>query len=277
MKIKKIAKKGKFKVKEKNKMIILSLLIIIIFSASVIAANNEYTILTSGDTSKTIGWGIKRNNNHEQPDVGSENKKLLEQNDGICLGKDGEKNIYLTFDAGYEAGYIDKILDTLKENNVKATFFITSHYLNTALDKVERMINEGHIIGNHTCSHPNLPSLTDEEIEKEIMKLHQAVFEKFGYEMKYIRPPKGEFNERTLKKCSSLGYKTVMWSFAYCDWDEKKQLSIEEAKKIITNNFHAGEIMLLHSNSKTNSDVLDTIIKEARKQGYDFKSLDQFQ
>ena len=121
-----------------------------------------------------------------------------------------------------------------------------------------------------------MPSLTDEEIEKEIMQLHQAVYKKYNYEMKYIRPPKGEFNERTLKKTMELGYKTVMWSFAYCDWDEKKQPSIEEATKIITNNFHPGEIMLLHPNSKTNSEVLDTIIKEAKNQGYEFKLLEQF-
>lgn len=265
------------KLRQKYKNIIISFLVIAVFSISVFMANNQESILTSGEASKTIGWGIKRNNNHEQPDVGTSNKQLIEENGGICLGKDMEKSIYLTFDAGYEAGYTEKILDTLKENDVKAIFFITSHYLNTASDKVERMINEGHIIGNHTVNHKSMPSISDEEIESEVMKLHQAVYEKYNYEMKYIRPPKGEFNERTLQKCSSLGYKTVMWSFAYCDWDEKKQPSIEEAKKIIINNFHPGEIMLLHSNSKTNSEVLDTIIKEAKNQGYQFKSLEQFE
>ena len=121
-----------------------------------------------------------------------------------------------------------------------------------------------------------MPSISDQEIEKEIMQLHQAVYEKFNYEMIYLRPPKGEFNERTLKKTSELGYKTVMWSFAYMDWDEKKQPSIDNAKEIIINNFHNGEIMLLHPNSKTNSEVLDIIIKEAKSQGYQFKILDEF-
>lgn len=121
-----------------------------------------------------------------------------------------------------------------------------------------------------------MPSISNEEIEKEINQLHQAVYEKFNYEMEYMRPPKGEFNERTLKKTAELGYKTVMWSFAYCDWDEKKQPSIEEAKKIIINNLHCGEIMLLHPNSKTNSQILDNIIKEAKSQGYEFKLLNQF-
>ena len=112
-------------------------------------ASNTSQEASSNDTKK-MSWGIKRNSNHEQPDVGSENKKILEENEGICLGENLEKNIYLTFDCGYEAGYTEKILDVLKENDVKATFFITSHYLNTAYEIVERMINEGHIVGNHT-------------------------------------------------------------------------------------------------------------------------------
>ena len=94
--------------------------------------------------------------------------------------------------------------------------------MNSATEEVEKMVNDGHIIGNHTVNHKSMPSINNETIEKEIMQLHQSMYEKFGYEMKYLRPPKGEFNERTLQKTSSLGYKTVMWSFAYCDWDEKK-------------------------------------------------------
>ena len=265
--------------KEKYKTVLMSILIIIVFAISLIVANNNQTVSTSvGSTnSKTIGWGIKRANNNMQPDVGAENKKMLEENNGICLGKDNEKIIYLTFDEGYEAGYTEKILDILKENDTKATFFITSHYLNTASELVERMIAEGHTIGNHTVNHKSLPSINDDEIEKELMKLHQAVYEKFNYEMKFMRPPKGEFNERTLNKTSQLGYKTVMWSFAYFDWDEKKQPSVEESKKMIIKNFHCGEVMLLHPNSKTNSEVLDSIIKEAKNQGYQFKLIDEFE
>ena len=260
------------------KIFLISILIIGIFTTTVLLANNTDILLTTSNSNneKTISWGIKRNKNHAQPDVGNSNKEILENNGGICLGNNETKYIYLTFDSGYEAGYTEKILETLNNNEVKATFFITSHYLNTASDLVERMIDEGHIVGNHTVNHKSMPSITNEEIEKEIMQLHQALYEKFNYEMKYIRPPKGEFNERTLKKCEQLGYKTVMWSFAYCDWDEKKQPTIEEAQKMILDNLHNGEIMLLHSNSKTNSEVLDTIIKEAKNQGYEFKSLEEF-
>ena len=262
------------KKRAKNTIIIGAVLIL--FSICIAQLNEGGIIPTSAGANKTIGWGIKRANNNMQPDVGATNKQLLEENGGICLGNDLEKTIYLTFDEGYEAGYTSKILDVLKENEVRATFFITSHYLNTASELVERMINEGHTVGNHTCSHPSMPSISDEKIEKELMQLHQAVYEKFNYEMQYMRPPKGEFNERTLQKTSELGYKTVMWSFAYCDWDEKKQPSIEEAQKMIINNFHCGEVMLLHPNSKTNSEVLDVIIKEAKNQGYEFKLLDEF-
>jgi len=262
----------------KNKIIYIVLgIVMCIFSFSVISLN-KISITTNGTvlSDKAIGWGIKRAQNNLQPDVGEVNKKILEANGGICLGSDLEKIIYLTFDEGYEAGYTTKILDTLKENQVKATFFITAHYLNTQPELVQRMINEGHIVGNHTCNHPSMPSISDEQIEKEIMQLHQAVYEKFNYEMKYLRPPKGEFNERTLKKTSELGYKTVMWSFAYVDWDEKNQPSIEKSREIIISNFHCGEIMLLHPNSKTNAEVLDTIIKDAKSKGYEFRALDQF-
>ena len=261
--------------KQRAKVVILIGTVLLLISICVLQYNEE-SLITNAEIDKTIGWGIKRNTNNMQPDVGSSNKKILEDNGGICLGNDLDKTIYLTFDEGYEAGYTSKILDVLKENNVKAAFFITAHYLNTASEIVQRMINEGHIVGNHTSTHPSMPSISDSEIEKELMQLHHAVYEKFNYEMKYIRPPKGEFNERTLKKSTELGYKTVMWSFAYLDWDEKKQPSQEEAQKMIINNFHNGEIMLLHPNSKTNSGVLDYIIKEAKNQGYEFRLLDQF-
>lgn len=263
------------------KNVILSGVILVLFSICIfqmdIGSKNIRSVVSNTGENQKLEWGIKRNDNHERPDVGDKNKQILEANGGICLGKELDKNIYLTFDSGYEAGYMENILDVLKQNNVKATFFITSHYLNTASELVGRMIEEGHIVGNHTVNHKSMPSISNEEIETEIMKLHQAVFEKFNYEMRYIRPPKGEFNERTLKKCQDLGYKTVMWSFAYCDWDEKKQPSQEKAQKMIIDNLHSGEIMLLHSNSKTNSEVLDAIIKEARNQGYEFRTLDEFE
>ena len=126
-------------------------------------------------------------------------------------------------------------------------------------------------------NHKSMPDLTDEEIRTEVMELHQVIKQKFGYEMKYLRPPMGEFNERTLQITNSLGYKNVMWSFAYQDWDEKKQPDEAKSKEKILKNLHPGEIMLLHGNSQTNTNILDSIIKEARNMGYEFHSLDEFE
>ncbi len=226
---------------------------------------------------KKIGWGIKRNDNHEQPDLGTVNQEIIDEYDGISLGNKEKKYIYLTFDYGYEAGYTENILNVLKENDVKATFFITAHYVNTASDLVQRMINEGHIIGNHTVNHKSMPTISLDQIKTEVMDLHQMVYKKYQYEMKYIRPPKGEYSKRTIAYTNSLGYKTVMWSFAYDDWEEEKQGREDYAKKKILDNVHNGEVMLLHGTSKDNSNILDTVIKEIKNMGYEFKSLDDFE
>ena len=265
--------------KQSVRNIMIMVLLIAMISLTIIQSQKEKLINTNAGTvsTKKIEWGIKRNDNHEQPDLGSENRKVLEENSGIALGNSESKAIYLTFDEGYEAGYTNQILEILKENDVKATFFLTAHYINTQEELVQQMIDEGHIIGNHTVNHKSMPSLTEEEIKKEVMDLHQSIYEKFGYEMKYIRPPKGEFSEKTLQVTNSLGYKTVMWSFAYEDWNEDKQPNEEKAKEKILNNLHNGEIMLLHGNSKTNTNILDSIIKEAKNIGYEFKSLDEFE
>ena len=167
-------------------------------------------------------------------------------------------------------------MDCLKEKNVQGVFFITAHYLNTAPELVERMINEGHIVGNHTVNHKSMPDLSDDEINSELMKLNQSLYEKFGYEMKYMRPPKGEFSERTLSITESLGFKTVMWSFAYVDWNEDSQPRPDEALNKILSNLHNGEVMLLHATSKTNSEIMSQIIEGAQKQGFEFKSLEEF-
>ena len=209
--------------------------------------------------------------------MGKENKKILEENNGICLGNKEEKILYLTFDEGYEAGYTSKILEVLKENDVKATFFITAHYLNTQEELVKQMIEEGHIVGNHTVNHKSMPQLSEDEIRKEVMDLHTSIYEKFGYEMKYIRPPKGEFSEKSIKYTNTLGYTTVMWSFAYDDWDESKQGREEYGKKKILDNVHNGEIMLLHATSKDNSNILDDVIKQIKEMGYEFRNIDEFE
>jgi len=263
-----------------------SIVAILLFALTVTKAEKEKSgiIQTNsniqeieGLSNKKIGWGIKRNDNHEQPDVGSKNREILDKYNGYCLGNKDSKKVYLTFDEGYEAGYTEKILAVLKENDVKATFFITAHYVNTKPELVQKMIDEGHIIGNHTVNHKSMPDLDNNTIKKEVMDLHTAIYEKYKYEMKYIRPPKGEYSQRTVAFTNTLGYKTVMWSFAYDDWDENKQGRESYAKEKILNNVHNGAIILLHGNSKDNTNVLDECIKEVKKMGYEFKSLDEFE
>ena len=256
-------------------------IILCIFTFNVMTlsnSSNKTTIKTSSIalSNKKIGWGIKRAKNHEQPDLGANNKKLIDENEDIAMGSSEDKYVYLTFDNGYEAGYTSPILDTLKQNNVKAAFFITGHYLNSQPELVKRMIDEGHIVGNHTVNHYSLPDLSDDELKKEIQTLHTAVYEKFNYEMKYIRPPKGEFSQRTLNLTKSLGYTTVMWSFAYDDWDENKQGREEYAKEKILSNIHNGCVILLHANSKDNCNILNDVINQIKNMGYEFKTLDEF-
>lgn len=259
-------------------LMIFVLFIIVIYLSSIDIIKNKVSETSASLTNnKKIGWGIKREENHIQPDLGSSNRKVLEENNGIAIGNKEKKYIYLTFDEGYEAGYTEKILDTLKQNQVPATFFITAHYVNTQEDLVKRMIDEGHIVGNHTVNHKSMPDLTEEQIRKEVMELHQVIQKIFSYEMKYIRPPKGEFSERTLKYTNSLGYKTVMWSFAYEDWNEDKQPEEQASKEKILKNLHNGEIMLLHGNSNTNTNILESVIKETKNMGFEFKSLDEFE
>ena len=255
-----------------------------IFVAQSVNKVENRTVNTSGELSSVeslpnskIGWGIKRSDNHEQPDIGSKNKEIMDKYQGIYMGNKDKKTVYLTFDLGYEAGYTSKILEVLKNNDVKATFFITAHYVNTQADLVKQMIDEGHIIGNHTVNHKSMPSCSLETINKEVMDLHSAISGKFGYEMKFIRPPKGEYSERTVAYTNTLGYKTVMWSFAYDDWDEKKQGREEYGKKKILDNVHNGEIMLLHATSKDNANILDDVIKQIKQMGYEFKNIDEFE
>lgn len=228
-------------------------------------------------SNELLAWGFRRGENHEQATLDIKSDKVIRAYNGISMGNENTPNIYLTFDCGYEAGYTTAILDVLEENNVKAVFFITGHYLNTASDLVKRMIEDGHIVGNHTVNHKCLPNISDEEIKKEIMELHNAVYEKFGYEMSYFRPPKGEFSERVVKLVQDLGYTTVMWSSAYDDWDKEKQGRLEYGKKKILDNVHNGCVLLLHSTSEDNCKILTDVINEVKNMGYEFKSIDEFE
>ena len=220
---------------------------------------------------------VRRGEQHAQAVLDAESLKVLEKFNGMAMGNPDKKYVYLTFDAGYEAGYTEDILKVLKENDVTAAFFITAHYVNTATDLVKQMIQNGNIVGNHTVNHACLPSLSDDEIKEEIVKLHNSIYEVTGYEMTYFRPPRGEFSERTSSIVESLGYTSVLWSNAYDDWDTSKQGRSDYGKRKVLDNLHNGAIILLHSTSEDNLTMLDSMIKEAKNMGYEFKSLDEFE
>lgn len=221
------------------------------------------------------GWGLKRNSEHKTPGVPQNIIDNLKKYNGIYVGDTNKKVIYLTFDEGYENGYTGKILDTLKANNVKAAFFITGPYIKEHSDLVQRMINEGHIIGNHTINHPSLPEVNADKLDQEITGLDNMVYEKFKINMKYMRPPKGEYSERVLAQLKDLGHKAVLWSFAYDDYDINNQKGIDYAYKMIMDNIHNGEVMLLHAVSKDNTEVLDKVLKDIKAQGYEFRPISE--
>lgn len=255
--------------KEKFFKMFLSLLIIalIIFEFFIVSK-------VSASTSNTlISWGFQRVENNAQPNLDINSKNILEKHNGFAIGNETDPYIYLTFDLGYEAGYTSKILDVLKENNVTAAFFVTAHYLNTQEALVKRMLDEGHIVGNHTVNHKELVKLSDEEIKEEITNLSNSIYDKFGYEMTFFRPPKGEYSERVVKIASELNYTTVLWSSAYDDWDESKQGREEYGKSKILDNLHNGCILLLHATSKDNMNILNDVITQTKNKGYEFKSL----
>ncbi len=176
--------------------------------------------------------------------------------------------IILTFDQGYENGYTSSILDTLAEKHVTAIFFLTGDYAKKEQALVQRMIDEGHMLGNHGMTHASLPKLDDAAAREEIASLHEYVIEKYGYEMQYFRCPCGEYSEDTLKTAQSLGYKTLFWSSAHVDWLTDKQPEPATALTKLTDAAHGGEILLLHSVSSTNAEILGELIDELRAKGY---------
>lgn len=229
-------------------------------------------------SNKTNAWGFVRKPEGTQPEFYGPYTKVLDDYEGIYAGNKDDKVVYLTFDEGYENGYTAPILDSLKEKGVTAVFFVTMPYVKQNPELIQRMIDENHIIGNHTVNHPSMPEVTDDaKLIKEIMDLHDYMVENYNYEMTYLRPPKGEYSERTVKLALDLGYKTVLWSSAYDDWNTNNQKGIDYAKKMIYNNLHNGSVILLHAVSKDNANVLAEAIDEIRNRGYEFKSLDDFE
>jgi len=238
---------------------------------TVFGEDDGSAVIAEGEVSnKLLRWGISRRPDNLPPKADPGAPELLEKYGGAWIGDTEKSVIYLTFDEGYENGYTPVILDTLAKHNVKAVFFITGPYLKEHQDLVRRMVEEGHIVGNHTVHHPSLPTLDDRQVEEEILGLERAFREKFGKGMEFLRPPKGEYSERTLRLANDLGYCTLFWSFAYDDWYRDKVRGPQYAYDIVMRNLHNGAVLLLHAVSKDNAYALDSIIKGAAERGYSF-------
>ncbi|MBU7007882.1 delta-lactam-biosynthetic de-N-acetylase [Phosphitispora fastidiosa] len=215
------------------------------------------------------GWGFVKSRQGKLPEVTAHQRDLVKKYDALFMGDNSKKQVTLTFDLGYEKeGLTPRILKILKENNVKASFFVTTHWIEKEPQLARQLISEGHIMGNHTVKHKSLPTLSDNEVKEEILGWEKVAKDAAGYKIKhkYMRPPMGEYSERTLKLTRDMGYRTAFWSVAIKDWLPME--GPQEAIKGITAQLHNGAVVLLHGNSEDVVEGLDRIIKEIRKRGY---------
>ncbi len=220
-------------------------------------------------TTDKVVWGPGNITDHKQPSEPVSLQSKFADYDAKWLLED-EKSICLTFDEGYENGFTPAILDTLKEKKVRAIFFVTYDFASQNPELIKRMIDEGHIVGNHTYRHYTMDEQDIETATEEVTYLHDYIKEKYNYTMRYFRFPKGEFSQQSLGIVKNLGYKSVFWSYAYADWDTENQTNEAEAMQKICESTHPGEIMLLHAVSQTNANILGKVIDDVRQQGYKF-------
>ncbi|MBO5452571.1 MAG: polysaccharide deacetylase family protein [Clostridia bacterium] len=225
---------------------------------------------------KTNDWGLSYRASGEKP-VGNADSEFLRQYNAFYTAPTDEKYIYLTFDAGYENGATEQILDALKKHNAKAAFFLVGNYIEKNPELVKRMCNEGHIVANHTYSHPDMSKISSQEkFKEELTRLEDLYKQTTGQEMpKYYRPPQGKFSEENLKMASEMGYKTFFWSLAYVDWLDKQQPTKDEAFSKLLTRIHPGAVVLLHSTSRTNGEILDELLSRWEEMGYTFRSINE--
>ncbi len=227
--------------------------------------------IVSQQAMETSAWGLSYRTEGAPP-VGPADSAQLEKYDAVYLGDASKKVIYLTFDAGYENGCTEKILDVLKKRQIPAAFFLAGNYLERNPDLVRRMTREGHIVGNHTMHHPDMSKLTNlDAFTKELSDLEALYKEITGESMpKYYRPPQGIYSEENLKMAQQLGYRTVFWSLAYVDWNDDAQPTAEQAYAKLLPRIHNGAVVLLHSTSRTNAEILDELLTKWDAMGYTF-------
>ena len=249
--------------------------LLILLIAVAIALAVSVSVFASSALS-TGSWGLSFRQEGAPP-IGNAGKDQLRQYQAAYIGNVGEKVLYLTFDAGYENGCTAKILDTLKEKQVPAAFFLVGNYIRQSPDLVRRMVAEGHTVGNHTMHHYDMSRLSDKAaFSKELTDLEALYKETVGQELpKFYRPPQGIYSEENLKMAQELGYQTVFWSLAYVDWNNDAQPTREAAFAKLLPRTHNGAVVLLHSTSKTNAEILGELIDKWKEAGYRFGTLEE--
>lgn len=264
--------------KKAKKFTAIVLLFALSFSIGHFTAKTVHTFSDKAVTASAEGnWGLSFQEEGKLP-VGNASVSELKKYDAYYAEPTEEKVLYLTFDAGFENGNTPAILDALKKHHALATFFVVGNYLKTSPDLVKRMAEEGHIVGNHTLNHLDMSKLSSkEEFQKEISGVEDLYKEITGKPMtKFYRPPQGKYSTQNLQMAKDLGYKTFFWSLAYVDWYEDKQPTKEEAFDKLLKRIHPGAIVLLHSTSSTNAQILDELLTKWEEMGYTFKSLNAF-
>lgn len=244
--------------------------------AIIVGSLEELKPVSAGTVLSTENWGLGFGAEGTRP-TGNVSATELKKYDAYYVEETEEKVIYLTFDCGYENGNTAPILDALKKHNAPATFFVVGHYLDSAPDMVKRMVEEGHTVGNHTYHHPDMSKISDKaSFQKEMDDVKNLYKEVTGQELSmYYRPPQGKYSTSNLTMAKELGYKTFFWSLAYVDWNVDAQPSHEEALKKLTSRIHPGAIVLLHSTSKTNGEIMDEILCKWEEMGYTFGRLEE--
>ena len=240
-----------------------------------LAAQIAPTISSANQTDAEENWGLSFQEEGKLPAANASIQEMEKYN--AYYAKDTqEKVLYLTFDCGYENGNTPAILDALKKHNVKAAFFVVGNYLETSPDLVKRMIEEGHIVGNHSYHHPDMSNMGKEEFTKELGELETLYQQIAGTPMKkYYRPPQGKYSKSSLQLAKDLGYQTVFWSLAYVDWNQDSQPTHEEAFDKLLKRVHPGAVVLLHNTSKTNGEILDELLTKWEEMGYTFQTLEE--
>lgn len=267
--------KGLFKNRCSRAAAGLLLLGIVMYGVGMFAAKETQPLAVSVMLhSKNENWGLGFGTEGKPP-TGNASADELKKYNAYFIGDTNKKDIYLTFDCGYENGNTEPILDALKKHNVKATFFVVGNFLETSPDIVRRIVEEGHAVGNHTYHHLDMSSISSvESFSKEVGDVEKLFKEITGTDMiKYYRPPQGKYNIENLKMAQDMGYTTFFWSLAYVDWYQDKQPAKEEAFGKLLKRIHPGAVVLLHSTSSTNAQILDELLTKWEEMGYTIKPL----